>query len=833
MIALAAATWKLGIKPTLIKLAKNDTIPDALGAPGAIDDYREAYDKPRERVTKFWSKCQDTHILGETSTLRLLQQRFAANNQDESWRSRAGQFLGSCFKKQVDACFNPKRVEAWDETKGKRTGTYSSNIFRGPKWNELLAIPFYDLPGRICGFAYVGRDCRPNKDWLYKGTLDYVHEGGLAMLSALMKGEHRRLGHTKFVFTDVEAAVRLQVRHMRDSYRPLPLAATWDDEYTVTERVWQWFKAKDLIFWGSDPLKTIHQARLAGAKVSMLVVTPIELNTNMRNYSPTEWLERMRRHAVWWTQALEHYIEGVPEADIEAIFLQLGLQGRELLDFIKGCKPELRERLKYIHDHRVFAAKIRFEKQWVFEKQDGWYLEKGGDRISNAIVRVEQVLTTLDNKSYYRGHIKFEGKSYPFTEKATTLDRGMLAWAQGYLRDVAKAGVCEFYPSWNKKSLQLTLAFHTPTYAQGVELIGWDAENRQFNFPKFSITAGGQVTDDFSCLFDHDTVPARDVPVPGPLPTKHKEALSDVNDETQIFWATAACVAANIIAPAVNRNPVPILLDGEGAYGVGLAAATRMGCIEAGCQSRNDVSITIANTRGPHQWPLAVVSSGGLRPGPWLDSEPAQNCLYQLPWATNRVLAMRGRSNMIVHERKLGSMQLAHHAAPYVLPNYIQDLYRRSIMLAEDQPDLAGNVLDDMSDWFARVGGNREAVEAAHRILHTPGKTPPRRWFSELVFRLFEEGSLTTIRTKFQDSKTATAGIVQVDDEDKSLVWVSQDRFSDAVKAAGSVPPDLLLITKSLEKADILVSEPDYRKEQGWLLSGDWWTKKLDQWRSR
>ncbi len=83
--------------------------------------------------------------------------------------------------------------------------------------------------------------------------------------------------------------------------------------------------------------------------------------------------------------------------------------------------------------------------------------------------------------------------------------------------------------------------------------MGWDQLNRQFNFPQFAIRPGGEITTDFSCLFDNDMLPARDLPPPGMFPRKHIDDLSERNDETQIFWATAACVAANIVTGAVNR----------------------------------------------------------------------------------------------------------------------------------------------------------------------------------------------------------------------------------------------------------------------------------------
>ncbi len=831
MIAIAAATWKLGIKPTLRKLARYDEISSALGSVEAAQNYQEDYVEPRRRVNKFWAKCQHTHVEGSTADLRMLQRRFGANEVRDDWVEKAGRFLGSCFKKDADSCFNPQRFKAWAD--GPSQGTYSSAIFRGPKWNELLAVPFWDFPGRICGFLFIGREARPDSDWVYKGIPSAAHEAGLAMLPALQMGAHKQLGHLKFVFTDVDLALRFHVRHLRDTRRPLPLAASWDNEKFCTQKVWEWFKARHLIFWGTDRLAAIAQAKMAGgnAKVSMLNVTRTELHTNMRNYSPAEWLVRMSKQAVPWAAALRTYLSDLHESEIETALIRLNLMGRDLTDFVKGCDGDLKRRMAFIHEHRTFAARVKFENKWVFEKADGWYLEKGGDRISNAIVRVERVLTTQDKRSYYQGVVKFNGESHPFTEKATTLDRGMLNWMQGFLRDHVKAGVPEFYPSWNRKSFQLAIAFHTPDYAQGIEIIGWDSINRQFNFPKFSICPGGEVTTDFACLFDHDRVPARDVPPPGPFPRRHLDTLSERNDETQIVWATAACVAANILAPAVNRNHVPTLLDGEGAQGIGVQAAERLGCPTAFVQSRNDVPTSVASSRGSHCWPMMVMPSGGMKPGSWIDQEQMQNCILMLSWPTTRVLAMRGRANIIAQHRKLGSMQLTHHAAPYILANYLQDLYRRGIFLPDEHPDLARDVLDDMTDWFARQGGNREAVEAAIRILHTPSTRPARDHFSELVFRLYEDGALTFSRASFEDSKTAKSAIVQVEG-DRELVWIAQDPFSDAVRNAGGLLPDVLLVTKSLDEGGILVSEPDYRNERGWLVSGKWWENQLLKWRS-
>lgn len=830
MISLASATWKLGIRLTLRKLAAFDEISSAIASEKAVSDYEVMYLTPKKRVDEFWERCRLTHVAAETSGLRMLQRRFAANTNDPEWINKAGVLIGSCYRKEVDSCFNPQKTANWDQVKNQRSGSCPSHVFKGKNWNELLAVPYWDLPGRVCGFLFIGREADITNDFVYKGMLYGSFDAGIAMLPTLLQGAHNRFGHTKFIFTDVDIAIRFHVRHSRDHDRMLPLGATWDRGNYATNKVWEWCHSDQLVFWGSDRLKTIAQAKKARGKVSMLQVTPTELETNMRNYSPAEWLERIRLQTMHWAPALQDYLSQVGELEAEEAFLYLDMHGKELEKFIEGCPHKLKNRLSYISAHRTFSTKVKFEGQWVFEKSDGWYLEKGGERISDAIVRVEELLTTLNNRSYYRGVVRFKDQTYPFTEKAKVLDRGMLEWAHTFLRDKMRVGVCQFYPSWNKKSINLAFLFSPPRLAQGVEMIGWDTVNRQFNFPKFSIKSQGAVTTEFSCLFDNDRVPARDLPAPGVMPRKHIETLSEQNDETRIFWAMAACVAANIIAPAVNRNQLPILLDGHGAQGVGSSAAVRLGCTELNTgmkKGRNDPCTVIGGYNTPHSWPT-VVSPEIIRIGSWIDKKAAQNCIFSVPWILARVLALRGRVNIISQRRKLGSMQLAHHAAPYVLPNYIQDLYRRNILIPDERPDLVIDVLADLATWFGRIGGDRKAIEAASQIVYAPNSRPAADYFCELVFRLHSTGSLKFSHAAIDKTRSA---ILMVD-KGENLIWISQDQFSDAVKRAGALAPDLLLVTKSLADSGVLLAEPECRQEQGWLIRGDWWNSKLEKWRA-
>jgi len=837
MIRLAGKTWKVGTTETLKRLVVAQIgLSEAVLSPGVISDYERDYVLYPDRLDAFWKQCQLEHGKAATPELRVLQRKFNARGGDD-WMEKGGQLLGSSTKMAVDKTLHPKKVAGWMKaTADLKVRGYPSRIFTGPNWKDLLVLPFNDVPGRICGFLFIGRNGELLQgDYVYRSLTNLAagsmtdNEAGLAMLSSLSHGSHPRLGNTGFCISDPHLAILLQMRHRKDRRRPRPIVASWSDDKHETEKIWDWLGHEDMICWAArDPIAAILNAKRCHGKVALLAVPAGELAANMQHYTPTEWLVRMKAAARSWHVALRRYLVEASKTDVEAAFLRLGMHGRDLVEFIQGCDKELRERLEHIEQTRTLSSQIKFESKWVFEKADGWYLTKGEDRICNAIVRIEQVLTTMDHIAYYRGTIKFESKLYAFTERANVLEKGMLKWAQSFIRDVCQAGVIEYYPSWNRKALQLALAFHKPTFAQGVEVIGWDDKERQFNFPKFSIRRGGEVTDAYACLFDNERVPAREVPVPGSLSRRYIEVLGELNEETAIYWAVTAAVTANLVAPAVNREPVGLLLDGEGAQAIGNQAASRLGCTILNLQRVSPLPVTIARQTHPHRWP--TILAGQFVVDNWLDEPEARKLVTSFNWATNCVLASRGRWNMVRCQRKLGSMQLVQHAAPYVIPNYLQDLYRRSLHLPGEHTDLILDVLDDLAVWFRGIGGSADAVTTARSMLLTPGDNPPWQHFMYTVFRLHSEGELNFTKAGFDDARKEYA-IVSVEGE-APKIWISQDRFSDAVRKVGVLPPDLLLITKSLSEAEVLMSEPSYRDARGWLVPEKWWNQQLETWRS-
>lgn len=100
----------------------------------------------------------------------------------------------------------------------------------GKGWGDVLAIPCYDLPGRICGFEFIGRQAGPEDRLYYSGGLDRLGraqlqptplaEAGLAGGAQLLERD-ARAGQSVLAVADATLLLRLQVRHFAVSL-PMP-----------------------------------------------------------------------------------------------------------------------------------------------------------------------------------------------------------------------------------------------------------------------------------------------------------------------------------------------------------------------------------------------------------------------------------------------------------------------------------------------------------------------------------------------------------------------------------------------------------------------------------
>jgi hypothetical protein len=662
----------------------------------------------------------------------------------------------------------------------------------------------------------------------------------VALLPAIFDKPHAKLQGKLVVTNDPMMAVRLQIRHLKSNVALLPIVATYDNgTYIRTDRkVWNTVPQARITFWSPRPnLEIISQAHEAKARFADYHLPLPELESQwgiMRHHLPHEWISVVDKHSRKWEVALRRMMAGMNETEIEELILSLELTGPDLRDFIEKSREPLRSVLTNIYTSRSRARQVRYDKHVVTEEAQGWTVN--GAQISSAIVRIEQLLQARSGRSYYRGVILFAGKEIPFTERTELVKAGILRWARDYLEMAGHPGMT-YVTAWDKKAINVALSFHTPQVVTGVDAVGWDPDRNQFNFPKFAVRIGGEVLNDYACLFNDKNVPGRDLDPPAVMSKKESRRLSERDEETAVFWGMAGCIAANVLAPAIHCNTNGLVLDGPGAQSIGNAAAAALGCPEHGSteyhMSNPKRLSRLGDQIGQHHWPYTLRLSktpdlGSIES--WLSGEAARQSILSMPWGAARALGIRGWT-VLRCERKLGSMQIPTHSAARVLPSYLADLCTRQLFIDNLSESHVENVIRDMANWFGdQCEGDSLAVLDALPMLELPETYPVHRHFLDVVFRFIHSGRVGLERKDFEDEPDGSSVVC---DASEPAVWIPEDSVVDQMEKMASVPPNILSIKRSLDAAGGLIGQRTYHDKRGWLVDEAWWTREHAEWKTR
>jgi hypothetical protein len=827
MIELAAATWKLDLTATVGKLQECGLpLPPASTTHDALTNYHRDHIAFRRRVAGFWRDSRE-YARNNEEVVRNLFRAFDLPPITNDWLARGSNFFGiSSYEMLVQYVFGDRR-EKVSPSDIRRTCKLAQHAFRGTGWAHVLVLPFYNLPGRICGMLLYGLDDekQPVPAFFPIITLfDRANpDAGLAMVNNMALPPHPHYGDTVFAVAAPLVALRLQLATMRASSLPLPLVATFSGHNAISSDVWQNFRHRRVVCWSpTGHPEAIQQAHRSGGKVSLYQLASRDLEPQ----AIKDTLQRVCSHAVNWQAALRRRLTTAGQPETETVLQCVRLPDEDLRQFAQGSEPALQKRLEDIRQHVGAVRTVKFGNQTICEQEEKWIIE-GGAVLCTAIVRIEQAITSSKQQTYYRGHIHFQKKKIPFLQKAEIIERQGFEWLVRYVRDELGAGVIYYAHGHARKLHNLAILFHTPEQVTGIERLGWDTERRCFHFPGFAISETGIAETSGDTLFSGPTVPGKGLVKPEErLPVRCLQQLSAQHDESGLLWATAAAVVSNLIAPAIHRDPKGILLDGPGAQAIGEAVATRMGCPELLYESGERVTDMLQTQLNQHQWPVVLRAPAHrtLSPGRWLGVPEAARIIVSLPSTTVQVLGLRRQWHIIHCPRRLGSLQLTGDSASLLLPHYLQDLCGRKFARDEERIGSPLEVLADMADWFAEYGGHRAAVTGAKQFLEqSDANTSLHRFFVRLIAYGVAENYIRPAR----DSCVSIADVLYL--EASNTVWISQRSVSDFALRNGDLPLDVLLVTQVLESLGALRAEDFHHGERGWVVDREWWDT---QWRS-
>lgn len=403
LIELGIKLWQLDPLSVLRKMVSRGVVmPDRILSRASVERYQADVLDYRASIRNLWENASRFPFQDIAEVSRLHDQFGLRSSHDRTrWLNQVGKFVGAAHINDVLADL-------------KKDETCTSVIFPGTRWHHCLVIPSYDVPGRIAGYWFVGRDGRP-EDWVFYwidrarvrhgwGSPKDEHEAGLAFFDP--DHIHSELFQTtSFVIGDPALALKMHGQYFRDHSDYLPLVVAYEGKEGYARTVWDSIPKRDWIFWAPNPTRELFaQARAANGRVCVL---PFDETHDLRRL--VTWLRNVRTAALPWREALAAQLHNLTDPQLESILLHMGLICVEdWRTFISACPEHAHGRLEACRGRQWPVRKLRMGSVVVADRPEGWFSDPGGELVSEAKIEVKATIrkqTMGKQKGWFSYHL--------------------------------------------------------------------------------------------------------------------------------------------------------------------------------------------------------------------------------------------------------------------------------------------------------------------------------------------------------------------------------------------------------------------------------------------
>lgn len=840
-IEFAAAFWKLDLLTAIKKLqASGADMPVDRIMSDPLMRYFKAHTDKRKRMWRFWQNARMRLLIDDNINLRALQRKLniRLNLDKDRWLNGPGLFIGGSTKQEADKCYTPDAIVHPDDITG------DIRIFAGG-WKETLVIPFSDLPGRIKGFLFYGKDGRIPEDIVFglnRYNSAYVFDShtskgrsldidcGLALYESINYATD-----TLFVMCDPLLAIQMQCWHLQDNTKPAPVVSVYKAEIFRTETsVWRHLNIP-LIFWGAPTAELFRHAKATDSLVSTVGFTATGPIKDFGSTSLSEWLPRVKKEARSWEAVFEAVLHTLPTTQAEALLMGMGLQPAEIKQIISKCPEALQMQLapclKYSDTRSIVIKNVP-----IVESNRGWRTTLN-QLVCNAILRIEQIIYIEKTEEiYYRGHILLKHREVRFFELDTVVEKNTFRWMRKHLLKKG-ADFFEFNLNWELQATHIAKLFLQPEVIRCLTTIGWNESNACFVFPEYLITSTGEVVDNPSIKGVRERAPAYVLDRPAQL-TIEDIASFPSGRGTSAFWAMAACVASNILAPVFNLLPSGIFLVGESAEITGRAAAKQLGCMEYEVLDVNDDKLKEACLE--HNWPLLlkVKKTFSTELAEWLIHKELKNVILPINWYAAKVLEIEDGWHFIETSSFVETAVLSNTVRK-IIPSFIQYVTKQHFVLPKgfkrkDGVAFAHLVLVWLSQWFSDAGGNYKSVINATNVANFDGAKKRGETaalaFIDILCRFFNDGKLDLERAGFIPPDKAIRALISFPSKSGGIgkIFAPIAIINRLLIKHNAPVIDMSQLDEELNAADIAIKH-DYAGLSGWLIDETVWNKRLAQ----
>jgi hypothetical protein len=847
-IEFAAAVWNVEVVEAVERLRRDEVLPHDISEE-AIDLYLDQIIGQRERLRGFENNSTDRIARDKTGGLHSLLRHFKIERfvSEPRWQEQGAKLVWGANCREVEDLFHPGSYEVRDRSNrnGKSSvrrgsGPGSRRLFKGEGWGDVLIVPYYDLPGRVCSLLIIGRDAnQENGDVLFKplnigGSRRDKRESGVSSLLNLIGKPHKDFGDTLFVIADPLVALWLQLRHLRRNSDPLPIVGSVLDERFSTEHVFDQLPTRRMIFWGPKrDHQLFRQAVTADGAVSPRVITPKQMRCQSGGMPSKIVLNELAKDAVPWPDALSDELTSLDDFDAQNLLSGLRLTPAEQERISRHDDFDVGSRIDRLNLHAVRRRRAFMNNRAIIETAETWCFEDSGEEVCNGTVRVERLVRTDAGRTYYSGWAQVHGTDFrtPFVLDSERVHKhGLLPVVRDtLLADAKSEQPLIFKSSVAKDSLNIALQFCEQVSEHGTDRVGWHDESCCFAFPQFSLGLHGEATNQATIIDIGQPVPAADWerPFSDQLDKDSIQMLSESAADVALLWAMAACVAEQLLSSVLFEERHPVVIEGSSAT-AGFAAAEALGCLRCPGKSRPTkmTADDIVDACEKHSLPaLMPIRSWSEAEIDAVCSRRTDSVIINGNRHAVRSLGTQGRWH-VIHSR-----ERVHYIRPEVVnaAQQLMPLYLRHVL--QQSPPLTSSyrgetfiqrIFRDMAGWLEEVAFNSAVIQRAETLLTPAGSHHPLEHFMELLQKFVRSGDLSL--TSEPVPVTGSSMNLHIDRPNGRL-WIPKDCVSQVLSDKNAPPIDTQAVTADMRDCHALSGEHETDEVSGWFVAiDDFWS---------
>jgi hypothetical protein len=823
MLTLAQHCWQLDLAATVVRLRQSGLVR-LPGLQGAVQIHQNCLQDCQDRPARLWQEARQSFLTCNQDVPRIMQRLQLGRVRENRWESGMGHLVGAMSLDRTEELLPTGRRRP--TTQQRRQGAF----------NDVLVVPFQDLPGRYSSFLMLGRQGRLDKDLLVKTS-------PLLSQTPVGRSEHGLLYHpqvfaeatrwqnTVLVMADPFQMLGLQARQFDRAFRGLPLVAWYPHGDRRPQWSWQAFGGFRRVLWSPGlPLDPVQLAQaisqeMAVSRLGPDVHDPRRLQEFLWYRPADQTAELLIGSAQPWPVVVADYLRDADDSATENFLRGLQLEGLEINQVLARLPNRLASRCRGTLRADPAVTRGHFDKWVVLEQDSAWWVADAQDRpgsiIMNAVLRLDSVThLRRSGRTFYRGRLIHDGDELAFTAPLPAFDRNPNAFLRNLLLD-RKNALLQLLPAWNRRLVTLAQVFQPVASAPGVDRAGWVAEDQQFVLPQFTVNLHGVVTATPD-QFCEDTCPAQSLSPPEHLSPQDLDSLNELDDDARaVTCALVAAIAASILSRAAGRLPGLITVSSQ--YDRAREIAELCGCRYRQLQQARDVT-SLMEDEALHDWPLLVEAHA--RNSDWFrrwlygaGEEPLHNALLTCGWlqaASGYILqGWCAITSTEAYQLTAGARQLL----PRLIPAYLQDICARQLQLP-DADSWFGAVATDLIDFVTRQGGDRAAWQGLWTVAGDGSPRSRAEAFADLTGQLVRNGSYVVRPAEYADPEL-DAFLITGDD----LLVPRQGLIDFLAKSHGILFEPAGELTSLLLRAGLSSGDDG----QHWQVPLAWWQKRFQQ----